>query len=79
VLLLDEPTEGIQPSVIWEIESAIDALRQRGGLSILLVEQFVEFAVSLSDTYHIMEKGTIVAQGSSKELTEATVREFLAV
>jgi urea transport system ATP-binding protein len=79
VLLLDEPTEGIQPSVIWEIESAIDGLRQRGGLSILLVEQFVEFAVSLSDTYHIMEKGTIVAQGSSKELTEDTVREYLAV
>ena len=79
VLLLDEPTEGIQPSVIWEIERAVDALRQRGGLSILLVEQFVEFAVGLSDMYYMMEKGTIVAQGSSGELTEATVREYLAV
>jgi len=79
VLLLDEPTEGIQPSVIWEIERAIDSLRQRGGLSILLVEQFVEFAVGLSDIYYMMEKGTIVAQGSSADLTEATVREYLAV
>jgi urea ABC transporter ATP-binding protein UrtE len=79
VLLLDEPTEGIQPSVIWEIERAVDALRQRGGLSILLVEQFVEFAVGLSDIYYMMEKGTIVAQGSSSELTEETVREYLAV
>jgi urea transport system ATP-binding protein len=79
VLLLDEPTEGIQPSIIWEIERAIDALRERGGLSILLVEQFVEFAVGLSDVYYLMEKGTIVSQGSSKELTEDDVREYLAV
>ncbi len=79
VLLLDEPTEGIQPSIIWEIERAVDALRQRGSLSILLVEQFVEFAVGLSDCYYLMEKGTIVAQGSTEELTEETVREYLAV
>ena len=79
VLLLDEPTEGIQPSVIWEIERAIDTLRQRGNLSILLVEQFVEFAVGLSDSYYLMEKGTVVAHGASAELTEDSVREYLAV
>ncbi len=79
VLLLDEPTEGIQPSVIWEIERTIEALRARGDLSILLVEQFVEFAVGLSDVYYLMEKGTIVAQGFSKDLTEEAVREYLAV
>ena len=79
VLLLDEPTEGIQPSVIWEIERAIDTLRQRGNLSILLVEQFVEFAVGLSDIYYLMEKGTVVAHGASAELTEESVREYLAV
>ena len=79
VLLLDEPTEGIQPSVIWEIERAIDELRSRGNLSILLVEQFVEFAVGLSDVYYLMEKGTIVAQGASADLSEETVREYLAV
>ena len=65
--------------MIWEIERTIDALRGRGGLSILLVEQFVEFAVGLSDVYYLMEKGTIVVQGSSRELTEEAVREYLAV
>jgi urea transport system ATP-binding protein len=79
VLLLDEPTEGIQPSVIWEIEHIIDTLRARGGLGILLVEQFVEFAVGVSDRYYLMEKGVMVAQGSSADLTEDTVREYLAV
>jgi urea transport system ATP-binding protein len=79
VLLLDEPTEGLQPSVIWEIERTIDTLRRRGGLSILLVEQFVEFATGLSDVYYLMEKGTIVGQGSSAELTEDAVRDYLAV
>jgi len=79
VLLLDEPTEGIQPSVIWEIERAINTLRERGGLSILLVEQFVEFAVGLSDRYYLMEKGTLVAEGLSTDLTEESVREYLAV
>jgi urea transport system ATP-binding protein len=79
VLLLDEPTEGIQPSIIWEIERTIDTLRERGGLSILLVEQFVEFAVSLSDLYYLMENGMIVAQGSSAELTDDFIREYLAV
>jgi urea transport system ATP-binding protein len=79
VLLLDEPTEGIQPSIIWELERVIDTLRERGGLSILLVEQFVEFAVGLSDWYYLMEKGTIVSHGSSAALTEEIVREYLAV
>jgi urea transport system ATP-binding protein len=79
VLLLDEPTEGIQPSVIWEIERAIETLRERRALSILLVEQFVEFAVGLSDVYYLMEKGAIVAHGASAELTEDAVRDYLAV
>jgi urea transport system ATP-binding protein len=79
VLLLDEPTEGIQPSVIWEIERAIETLRERRALSILLVEQFVEFAVGLSDVYYLMEKGSIVAHGASAELTEDAIRDYLAV
>ena len=79
VLLLDEPTEGIQPSVIWEIERTIDLLRERGGLAILLVEQFVEFAAGVSDAFYLMQGGAIVAQGSSDELTDETVREYLAV
>lgn len=79
VLLLDEPTEGIQPSIIWEIERAIAWLREQHGLSILLVEQFVEFAVGLSDYFYLMEKGTIVSQGPARELTEDKVRAYLAV
>lgn len=79
VLLLDEPTEGIQPSVVWEIERAVAAIREGGHVSVLLVEQFVEFAIGVSDAYYVMEKGTIVSQGSSEELTEQAVREYLAV
>lgn len=79
VLLLDEPTEGIQPSIIWEIERAIALLRAQRGLSILLVEQFVEFATGLADDYYLLEKGTVVAHGLARELTEAQVRAYLAV
>lgn len=79
VLLLDEPTEGIQPSVVWEIERAVAAIREGGDVSVLLVEQFVEFAIGVSDAFYVMEKGTIVSQGSSEQLTEHAVREFLAV
>ncbi len=79
VMLLDEPTEGIQPSVIWEIERVVAMLRERGDISVLLVEQFVEFAIGVSDAFYVMEKGTIVSQGSSEELTEAAIREYLAV
>ena len=79
VLLLDEPTEGIQPSVIWEIERAIEQLRSRSDLSILLVEQFVEFAIDLADAYYLMDRGTIVANGPAADLTEEIVRQHLAV
>ncbi len=79
VLLLDEPTEGIQPSVIWEIERAIEQLRSRSDLSILLVEQFVEFAIDLADAYYLMDRGTIVANGPAADLTEEVVRQHLAV
>jgi urea transport system ATP-binding protein len=79
VLLLDEPTEGIQPSIIWEIERAVETLRAQRQLSILLVEQFVEFAMGLADYFYLMEKGTIVSRGSARELTEDKVRAYLAV
>jgi urea transport system ATP-binding protein len=79
VLLLDEPTEGIQPSVIWEIERAIEQLRSRSDLSILLVEQFVEFAISLADAYYLMDRGVIVANGLAADLTEEIVSQHLAV
>ncbi len=79
LLLLDEPTEGIQPSVIQEIEQTIMRLKQQGTVSILLVEQYLEFAWRLADLYYVMEKGAIVSQGLTKDLDEATVKKHLTV
>ncbi len=79
LLLLDEPTEGIQPSVIQEIEQTIVRLKQQGTVSILLVEQYLEFAWRLADLYYVMEKGSIVSHGLTKDLDEATVKKHLTV
>jgi urea transport system ATP-binding protein len=79
LLLLDEPTEGIQPSIIDEIEDVIARLKARGNLSILLVEQYLEFAWRLADAYYIMAKGAIVAHGKMAELEEDTVKRYLTV
>jgi urea transport system ATP-binding protein len=77
LLLLDEPTEGIQPSIIDEIEDVIARLKARGNLSILLIEQYLEFAWRLADAYYIMAKGAIVAHGKMAELEEQTVKRYL--
>ena len=77
LLLLDEPTEGIQPSIIDEIEDAI--IRIKGQVSILLVEQYLEFAWRLADDYYIMEKGSIVASGTTEELSKEIAHRHLAV
>ena len=77
LLLLDEPTEGIQPSIILEIEEVIR--RVKGQMSILLVEQHLEFARSLADSFYIMEKGTIVASGGIGQLSDEVVRRHLTV
>ena len=79
LLLLDEPTEGIQPSIILEIEAAIRKLRARGDVAILLVEQYLEFAGRLADSFCVMEKGVIVTRGPINELTEDVVKRHLAV
>lgn len=79
LLLLDEPTEGIQPSIILEIEAIIEQIKARGNISILLVEQYLEFAWRLADAYSIMEKGSIVAEGKMAELTEEVVKRHLTV
>jgi urea transport system ATP-binding protein len=79
LLLLDEPTEGIQPSIIKEIERVIGVLRSRGDLGILLVEQYFEFAHALADRFAVMERGAIVLAGTRAEMDEATVRSRLAL
>jgi urea transport system ATP-binding protein len=78
LLLLDEPTEGIQPSVVAEIEQTVLALAA-GGISILLVEQHVGFAVQAARNYHVLESGRITASGEGGEGAEAAVRQSLAV
>ena len=78
LLLMDEPTEGIQPSVILQIEEAIERIKAQG-ISVLLVEQYLEFAWRLASTYAIMRKGTIVSTGATKELREDMVRQHLTV
>src|SRR5712664_3210785 len=79
LLILDEPTEGIQPSIIKDIERAIRALAGTGELAILLVEQYYEFARSLADQYLVMERGEIIARGAGTEMDRDNVRGMLAV
>jgi urea transport system ATP-binding protein len=78
LLLLDEPTEGIQPSIILEIEAAIRQIVATKGISVLLVEQHLHF-VRQADRYYAMQKGGIVASGSTRELSQEVIQKFLAV
>jgi urea transport system ATP-binding protein len=78
LLLMDEPTEGIQPSVILQIEEAIERIKAQG-IAVLLVEQYLEFAWRLAGSYAIMRKGTIVSRGATADLRHEMVREHLTV
>jgi len=79
LLVLDEPTEGIQPSIIKDIGRAITYLRGQGKMAILLVEQYFDFARSLADTYAVMERGEVVLAGKGAEMVESDVRRYLTV
>jgi urea transport system ATP-binding protein len=79
VLILDEPTEGIQPSIIKEIERVIHALSERGDMGILLVEQYFEFARELADQYVILRRGEIVKRGVSADMNADELRSYLIV
>jgi len=79
LLILDEPTEGIQPSIIKDIERVIRALAATGEMAILLVEQYYDFARSLADQYLVMERGEIIARGAGAEMDANGVRKLLAV
>ncbi|MFF7016318.1 MULTISPECIES: urea ABC transporter ATP-binding subunit UrtE [Streptomyces] len=79
LLLLDEPTEGIQPSVVAEIETTILSLAARGGLRVLLVEQHVGFAMRAADRYYVLEAGRVTSSGDGGAGAERTVREALSV
>ncbi|MFC7535009.1 urea ABC transporter ATP-binding subunit UrtE [Actinoplanes sp. GCM10030250] len=79
LLLLDEPTEGIQPSVVAEIEQTILGLAARGGMSVLLVEQHVGFALRAAQSYHVLEAGRVTSTGDGGSAAEASVRQALTV
>jgi len=79
LLILDEPTEGIQPSIIKDIERAIRALAGTGEMAILLVEQYYDFARSLADQYLVMERGEIIRRGAGADMDKEGVRQLLAV
>ncbi len=78
LLVLDEPTEGIQPSIILEIEAAVKRIIEATGISVLLVEQHLHF-VRQADRYYAMQKGGIVASGNTEELSQEVIQKFLAV
>ena len=79
LMLLDEPTEGIQPSIILEIEDAIVELNKSRDMAILLVEQYVEFAVRLADKYVVMDAGNVTSAGNTADLGQDQMRDLLAV
>ena len=79
LLILDEPTEGIQPSIIKDIERAIRSLAATGEMAILLVEQYYDFARSLADQYLVMERGEIVKRGAGSNMDADGVKGLLAV
>jgi urea transport system ATP-binding protein len=79
LLILDEPTEGIQPSIIKDIERVIRTLAQQGEMAILLVEQYYDFACSLADHYLVMSRGEIIKQGLGSDMERDNVRACLAL
>ncbi len=79
LLLLDEPTEGIQPSIMIEIEEVILTLQHQGDMAILLAEQFLDFALGVATHYYVMATGSIVAEGPISEFNQAVAMEHLAL
>ncbi|MFH5231700.1 urea ABC transporter ATP-binding subunit UrtE [Antrihabitans spumae] len=79
LMILDEPTEGIQPSVVAEIERTIVDLTARGGLSVLLVEQHIGFALQAAQRYYVLESGRVTSEGDGGAGSESTVRAAMAI
>lgn len=79
LLVLDEPTEGIQPSIIKEIERVIRMLASRGDMAILLCEQYYDFAEELADDYCVMERGEVIARGMGADMQRDKVRQLVAI
>lgn len=79
VLLLDEPTEGIQPNIIQQIGRVISYLRGKGDMAIILVEQYFDFAYGLADQFYVLKRGAVALQGSKTDLSQDTLRATVSV
>ena len=79
LLILDEPTEGIQPSIIKDIGRVIRMLADRGDMAIILCEQYYDFAQALADDYLVMERGEVIARGQGKDMEAQGVRQLVAI
>jgi urea transport system ATP-binding protein len=79
LLVLDEPTEGIQPSIIKDIGRAIEYLRDKGNMAIVLVEQYFDFARELADDFYVMDRGAVVLSGNRASMVEQDVRRHMSV
>ena len=77
ILILDEPTEGIQPSIILDIENVLIHLKDKGNLTIILVEQYFDFARQIADYFYLMDRGTIALCGSADELSDESIKQYL--
>ena len=79
LLILDEPTEGIQPSIIKDIGRVIRMLADRGDMAIVLVEQYYDFAQAMADDYVVMERGSVLAQGRGGDMEQDAVRQLVSL
>jgi urea transport system ATP-binding protein len=79
LLVLDEPTEGIQPSIIKDIGRVLELLRSQGQMAIVLVEQYLDFAKALADRLAVLDRGQVVLSGKPDQLDDADVRRYLTV
>jgi urea transport system ATP-binding protein len=79
LLVLDEPTEGIQPSIIKDIGRVIKKLAKRGDMAILLCEQYYDFAEELADHYVVMERGEVIAQGLGADMPAKGIRQLVSI
>jgi urea transport system ATP-binding protein len=79
VLILDEPTEGIQPNIIDQIGDTLGKLRKEGKMSILIVEQYLDFCLEIADRFYVMDRGAIVAEGPIADLNQGIVKKYLTV
>ncbi|WP_323042705.1 urea ABC transporter ATP-binding subunit UrtE [Gemmobacter sp.] len=79
VLLMDEPTEGIQPNIIQQIGRVIDYLKRKGGMAIILVEQYFDFAYGLADRFYVLKRGAVALEGTKQDLARETLRATVSV